>query len=593
MPEKRQPGKLAVILHADIAGSTTLVQQDEHLAHERIQDTFRQFSDFIAQYQGQVREFRGDALLAEFERASDAVSATLAFQASQVEYISQLNDNILPKVRVGIAMGEVVIADNTVTGEGVVLAQRVEQLAEPGGVCITAAIHEALPKRMPFDQASLGEQELKGFDEPVRVYGVGLKPGESIPPPAGPPEPPPLALPDKPSVAVLAFDNMSGDPEQEYLSDGISENIITGLSHLPEIFVIARQSSFSYKGTDVKVQQVAQELGVQYILEGSVQRSGDRVRVTAQLIDATTGRHLWAERYDRQWEDIFALQDDITQHIVANISSFEGPMEKATRERVKQKAPADLRAYDYILLGRALFFRVTKEDNIKARELFHKAVELDPNYSLGHTWLAWAYGVDDSFGWSDDPALSRNLALEHARKAVELDNANIEAHWVLGWVLAFSGKQPQAALAEYGQVLSLNPNNADFLAQYGWTLPLLGRAEEGIESIEKAMRLNPIHPDWYRDALMSALYIAKRYQKAIAVGETINVRHMRTHLVLAGSYAQLGQLDDAHESAAKVLEIKPDFSLRWWRERENFARPEDKEHYFDGLRKAGLPEYQC
>jgi len=186
--------------------------------------------------------------------------------------------------------------------------------------------------------------------------------------------------------------------------------------------------------------------------------------------------------------------------------------------------------------------------------------------------------------------LSRNLALEHARKAVELDNADTEAHWVLGWVLAFSGKQVQAALAEYELVLSVNPNNADFLAQFGWTLPLLGRAEEGIESIEKAMRLNPIHPDWYRDALMSALYITKRYQKAIAVGETIKVRHMRTHLVLAGSYAQLGQLDDAHESAAKVLGIKPDFSLRWWRERENFARPEDKEHYFDGLRKAGLPE---
>ena len=472
------------------------------------------------------------------------------------------------------------------------VAARLESLADPGGICISDAVRSAVGKKLDLDYEDMGEQEVKNISVPVRAYCVSFGSAKKIKPTSTPEAKVSLdlSIPDKPSIAVLPFTNMSGDPKQEYLSDGISENIITGLSHLPEIFVIARQSSFSYKGTNIKVQQIAEELGVQYILEGSVQRSDDRVRVTAQLINATTGRHLWAERYDRQWEDIFALQDDITQHIVANISSFEGPMEEATRERVKQKAPTDLRAYDYILLGRALFFRVTKEDNAKAREQFHKAVELDPNYSLGHTWLAWAYGVDDSFGWSDDPALSRNLALEHARKAVELDNADTEAHWVLGWVLAFSGKQVQAALAEYELVLSLNPNNADFLAQYGWTLPLLGRAEEGIESIEKAMRLNPIHPDWYRDALMSSLYNARRYREAIEVGETTNVRHMRTHLVLAGSHAQLGQLDCAQESVAKVLEIKPSFSLRWWRERENFAHPEDKEHSFDGLRKAGLPE---
>lgn len=265
-------------------------------------------------------------------------------------------------------------------------------------------------------------------------------------------------------------------------------------------------------------------------------------------------------------------------------------MEEATRERVKQKAPADLRAYDYLLLGRARFFHVTKEENAKARELFHKTVELDPNYSLGHAWLAWAYGVDDSFGWSDDPALSKNLALEHAQKAVELDIADAGAHWVLGWVLARIGKQLQTALAEYEQALSLNPNNADLLAQYGWTLPQLGRAEEGVESIEKAMRLNPVYPDWYRDALMYALYNARRYREAIAVGDMMKVRLLATHLVLAGSHAHLGQVDDAHESVAKALAIKPDFSLHWWREKENFANPADQEHFFEGLQKAGLPE---
>jgi len=312
--------------------------------------------------------------------------------------------------------------------------------------------------------------------------------------------------------------------------------------------------------------------------------------VTAQLIDATTGRHLWAEQYDRQWKDVFALQDDLTQHIVANIGSFEGPIQEATRERAKQKAPADLRAYDYLLLGRARFFLVTKEENAKARELFHKATELDPNYSLGHTWLAWTHIMDFDFGWSDAPALSADLAFDHAQKAVELDNAEAGAHWALGSVLAVTGKQPQVALVEYEQALSLNPNNADLIAEYGWSLSRLGRAEEGVEAIEKAMRLNPIHPDWYGYGLMFALYNAKRYQEVIAVADTVKVRQLFPYLVLAGSYAQLGQLGDAQETASKALEIKPDFTLRWWRERQNFARPEDLEHYFDGLRKAGLPE---
>jgi len=362
MAKERLSGKLRVILHADVAGSTALVQQDEQLAHERIQDAFRHFSGSIERYMGKVLELRGDALLAEFERASDAVTAALAFEVDHTYHLSQLKDDLKPAIRVGVSMGEVVIADDTVTGAGVVLAQRVEQLAEPGGLCITGAIHEALPRRMPFDLENLGEYELKGFDDPVHVYRVELSVGKSIPPPdksnqqrapqniwrmgvalviialvvaggaaywykskvpqveAASIERMAYPLPDKPSIAVLPFVNMSDDEKQEYFVDGMTEDLITDLSKLSGLFVIARNSVFTYKDKAVKVRQVAEELGVRYVLEGSVRRVGDQVRINTQLIDATTGGHLWAERYDGSLKNVFALQDSVTRKIVTALA---------------------------------------------------------------------------------------------------------------------------------------------------------------------------------------------------------------------------------------------------------------------------------
>jgi len=615
--------KLAVILHADVVGSTSLVQKDEQLAHERIQDSFRRFGDTITKYHGRVRELRGDALLAEFERASDAIFAALAFQAENAESNATVEDDIQPQLRVGISLGEVVIADGTMTGAGVVLAQRVEQLAEAGGICITGAIHEAVPRHLPVSYTDLGRRQVKGFEEPVQVYHASVKTNGQIPP-AEPARSQrlqfssrvkrlpivwalatlvaiigaivlwqsrtPVSKPDTPAIAVLAFDNLSGDPKQDYLSDGISESITTALSRVPGILVIARQSSFSYKGKSLKVEQIAQELGVHYILQGSVQRSDTQIRVTAQLVDATEGHQLWAQQYDRQWEDIFALQDEITQHIVANITSNEGPLLEAILERVKQKAPTDLRAYDYLLLGREHLLLVTEEDNARARELFQKAVEVDPNYSLGQAWLAWTYHLEVSFGWSKESTLLLEKALYHAQKAVELDNTEAEAHWVLGAVLALIAEQPEVALAEYENALSLNPNNADILADYGWSIAKLGRAGEGVDSVKRAMRLNPVHPDWYGEGLMHALYVSRRYHEVIAVANTITIRTLPNYLDLAGSYAQLGQLDAAQKTVAKILDLAPDFSIGWWRPRTKFADPADLDHYLDGLYKAGLPE---
>jgi adenylate cyclase len=319
---ERPTRKLAVILHADVVGSTALVRLDETLAHQRIRDAFQRFSEIIISHSGIAHEIRGDALVAEFARVSDAVGASLAFQVANSAHNENLSDDIRPFVRVGIAMGEVVVADGTLTGEGVVLAQRLEQLADPGGVCIQGAAYETLPKRLPFEYENLGERQVKGFEQPVRVYAVSLKPGGAIPEPETPArlDSAALDLPDKPSIAVLPFANMSGDSEQEYFSDGISEDLTTALSHFDWLFVIARNSAFTYKGKAVDVKQVGRELGVRYVLEGSVRRAGDRVRVNAQLIDADADGHVWAERFDRQMVDVFELQDDIVASIASTVA---------------------------------------------------------------------------------------------------------------------------------------------------------------------------------------------------------------------------------------------------------------------------------
>ncbi len=387
---------LAVILHADVVGSTALVHKDERVAHERIQNSFRRLSETINTYGGVTHEVRGDALVAVFGRASDGVSATLAFQVANTEQNAVLTDDIRPEIRIGIALGEVVLADNTVTGPGVVLAQRIEQLAKPGGLCISAAIHEAVPRRLPVEIKSLGDQSVKGFDEPVRVYSVSLRAGEKILEPVNDvysddseakSATPMLALPDKPSIAVLPFNNLSGDPEQEYFADGMTEDIITGLSRFRSLFVTARNSGFGYKGRSLDVRAVARDLGVRYVLEGSVRRGGERIRITGQLIDAETGNHLWAERYDRKLEDIFAVQDEVTEAIIAAIAPEIGDVE---RERAQRKAPGNLDAWGLHQRGLAAFYSSTEEGLRSAIEQFDRVNEVDPAFAPAFAMTAEA-----------------------------------------------------------------------------------------------------------------------------------------------------------------------------------------------------------
>ena len=590
MAESHRPGKLAVILHADIAGSTVLVQRDEHAAHERIQDTFRRFDSTIGKYHGRVCELRGDALLAEFDRASDAVSSALAFQAEQAEYNAQLNDNIRPIVRVGIAMGEVIIADNTVTGAGVVLAQRVEQLAEPGTVCITAAIHEALPQRMPFDQENLGEQQVKGFDDQVRVYAVSLSLGASIPEPETQLQPRSETpkLPDKPSIAVLPFDNMSGDPEQEYFADGVVEDIITDLCRFKELLVIARHSSFSYKGKSIKIQEVASELGVRYVVEGSVRKVVDRIRITAQLIDASDESHLWGERYDRELHDIFDIQDEIVETIVRTVVAR---VKRHSMERVDRKVPRDLKAYDYVLQARAVLCD-SAENNSRCRELYEFALRADPRSAEACSGISLTHGLDHTSGWTESPKFSREQAMRYALKAVALDDDNSNGHGRLGLQQLHNRKYD---LAEFhlDKALALNPNDPLAWAYKGLYLIYTGQPEDALSTLEQATRRNPFNITWFLWFIGLAYYCSRRFQEAIPpLQRSIdhNPKFIAPRRHLAACYAQLGKSKDAAEQTAMILELDPNFSIEKISSTLSYRDSADLEHYLDGLRKAGLPE---
>jgi adenylate cyclase len=637
MAKDRLSGKLAVILHADVAGSTQLVQQNERLAHERIQDAFRRFSGTIKKYQGRVRELRGDALLAEFERPSDAVIATLAFQADHASYIEQLSDDIRPTVRVGIAMGEVIIADNTVTGAGVVLAQRVEQLSEPGSVCISAAIHEGLPMRLPFDQADMGERPVKGFDEPIRIYRVGLKPGQALPQPdpSGYSEPSPFKrnsiiatvaialivvggsilwlqprspeeepaliermafpLPGKPSIAVLPFVNMSDDAQQEYFVDGMTEDLITDLSRLSGLFVIARNSVFTYKNKPVKVKQVAEEFGVRYVLEGSVRRVGDQVRINAQLIDTTTGGHLWAERYDGSLANVFALQDSVTRKIVTALAIN---LTEAEQTQTTQNQTDHPEAYDAFLQGWQHYLRQTPEDFVIAIPYFETAVALDPNYGRAYAALAAIGYFANVKGWRTDLGFSNRgaeiLRFTYGNLEKAMVNPTALAHTVASNMDVHNGRHADA-VATADRAIALEPNNPVGYMAIARALVFSGDPEKAIEFIDQAIRLNPHYPPSYLWALGMAKFGMDEFEDAVIFFE--RARKRSPDLVWVELAAVYGYLD-RKEDARNVLEVLKTKELKmypgqplmirtatsWY----SFKNPGDKERFVVGLRKAGL-----
>jgi adenylate cyclase len=623
--------RLAVILHADVVESTTLVRQDERLAHQRIQAVFRDVASLVGRYGGTVNELRGDALVAEFSRASDAVLAALAAQEANRAHLSGLEDFVAPVLRMGIALGEVVIADTTVTGPGVVLAQRLEQIAAPGGVCVSAAVREAVPERLPLDYDDLGEQAMKGFDDPVHAYALLPRPGEVLPRPSHDAQQPrrlsssrrgrwimtaiavtlmagalvtylvplPFALystesfeqPEptngRPSIAVMAFANRSDDASQEYFSDGLTEDIITDLSRISRLFVIARNSSFAYKGRDVHPRQIGRELGVHYVLEGSVRKAGDRLRVTARLTDTSTARELWAARYDRNLDEVFTLQDELAETIVTALSIELTPAEDI---ELRRRTGADADAYDMLLRGNEFLNRFSPSDNAMAREFYHKAIALNPGYARAHANLALTHGQDAQFFWTDDQQRSIRLGLSAAAEARRLDEHLPQLHFALSSLHNAAARFDEGARAAR-RALELNPSYADGAAVLAVSLTFLGDLDGAMSAIQLAKRLNPRFSYVYIFIEGRIQFLLGHYNAALAAFEEAALRNPEfesNRVWLAATYGQLGRIDDAEWAAEEVLALRPGFGLQDMLESE--FRAEFRARLAAGLRAAGLPE---
>lgn len=577
--------KLAVILHADVVGSTTLVQKDERVAHERIRDTFRRFSEAIVAYGGIVHELRGDALVAEFDRASDAVGAALAFQAANSENNSSLADEIRPVVRVGIALGEVVIAHGTMTGAGVVLAQRLEQLAKAGGVVIQGAVSEAIPPRLAFVYKSLGEQLLKGFDTPIRAYAVALSDGSEIPAPeAGGPVAPERST--KPFIAVLPFDNLSPEPEHGFFADAITEEIITELSRFQDLQVLARTSSFGSKEKSMGVVELHEEMGIKYVLQGSVRRAGNRVRITAKLVDARTCSQVWAERYDRDLADVFELEDEITRAVVSIVPER---LESAELERVKRQTPSNLSAYDCLLRAKWHHHRRTPEDNTEALKMLERAIELDPQCAAAYGWMGCVLAQGIGLGCAADPAEVLARDLEAVRTGFSLDENDIECNRILCEFGMMNAAWDEAWL-HHEKALSLNPNDPRIIAQRGELLTKLGRPEEGVEALKKAIALDPFEAESRAHLLGRALLASRRYEEAVEAFRRIPEMRYDHHADVAACLALLGDKNGAARHRKTVAELKPDFSISAYMANQSYKEPSDSEHHRVGLVMAGLPD---
>ena len=591
----RLPRKLAAILYADVAGYSRLTGEDEDATHRTLSNYLDLISSTIESHHGQVMHYAGDAVLARFDAVVDALSSAVNIQNEINTRNQEVPQARKVQFRIGVNLGDVIEDRGEIYGDGVNIAARLESLADPGGIFISDAVRSAVRNKLDFDYKDMGEQEVKNIAGPVRVYKVVVEKEKNMEVNLGGASLP--ELPDKPSVAVLAFSNMSGDPEQEYFSDGITEDIITELSRFPILFVIARHSSFAFKGKSIDIKEVGQRLGVAYVVEGSVRKAGNRVRISAQLIDVETRNHIWAERYDRELEDIFAVQDEVTRAIVAVLP---GRVEKAVAERGQHKPTDNMKAYEFVLRGKMHWNRLNAEDVAEARRLFKKAVELDPRYARAHAHLAFTYLADALFAWTT--ADFSQETIECAQKAVALDSNDIFCEAVLGYAYMGHGLWEDTE-KQFDKVIAKNVNDAEIMAWSGDALNMLGRHEEGRNLIVEAMRLDPLHPplhDWF---LGGVLYSEKRYEEVIKVLTGGALLNSLAYAWLAGAYAYLGRAEEARRvldtfirerrrelSTANIL-VEADTIGTLAEAYQNHYRLEaDWENVFDGLRKAGLPD---
>ncbi len=629
--------KLTAILSADVKGYSRLMGEDEAWTVRTITAYREAITTLIQHHRGRVVDSPGDNILAEFPSVVDAVQCAVEIQQVLKARNAQLPEDRRMEFRIGINLGDVIEEEGRIYGDGVNIAARLEGLAEPGGICISGTVYEHIRNKLTLWNEYVGEHAVKNIAQPVRVYRVLLEPGDAVEegrarrrvrlgrwqwvalavvatlvvgagafaiwnlylrpaPPAGivSEQTPTVELTDKPfgwaqdkpSVAVLPFDNMSGDPDQEYFSDGLTEDLITDLSKISGLFVVARNSVFVYKEQAVNIQEVGRELGVGYVLEGSVRKANGTVRITAQLIDTTTGGHLWAERYDRDLEDIFALQDEVVGKIVAALAV---ELTEDEQELLLQDVTDNLEAYDYAKRGWWNYHQLTKEANAQARLMFERAIDLDPQFADAYAGLGFTYYEEWAQLWSQDPQ-SLERAYGMAQQAIALDDSQSGAYTLLSHVYLWRNQHEQA-IAEQERAVALDPNNGDRYRDLAEVLIFAGRPEEAIGLIEKAMRLNPHYPVTYAVSLGLAYSSLGRYEEAITAHQealTLNPFFFYSHVSLAAIYSETGQEEEARYHWNEALKINPQLSLEIMRERLPFKDQAVLETMLDALREAGL-----
>jgi adenylate cyclase len=600
--------------------------EDEETTVRTITAHRKVITSVIQKYRGRVVDSPGDNILAEFVSVVDAVQSGVEIQEVIRAKNAELPEEHKMEFRIGINLGDVIQEGERIYGDGVNIAARVEGLAEAGGICISGSAYEQIENKLALGYDYIGEHTVKNIVKPIRVYRVPTGPEilqkvteEKRPAPgwqraalavvialvvvAGgvaiwkSSQPPPtevasvekmaFPLPEKPSIAVLPFNNLSGDPEQDYFSDGLTEEIISALGSVPKLFVIARNSTFTYKGKPVKVQQVAEELGVRYVLEGSVKKAGDKVRITAQLIDALNGHHLWAKRYDRNLSDIFAVQDEITKEI---ISAMQVKLTEGEQIRAAARGTNNLEAYLKYLQAAELIGRINPESNALGKQLAEEAIALDPEYAWAYHILGRSHMIDVWVGTSESPKESIGKAIKLVQKAIALDDTDVRAHSLLAFLYSMT-RQHDKAIAQAEKALALNPNAAWAQFIVGKALFFAGRAEESIPQYKKAIRLNPIPPSSYPWSLGLSYAYTGQYEEAIAWCEKA-VRQepddLLARMMMTVVYSLSGRDEQARAQAADVLRIQPKFTIKNFEKKLTYKRKEDSEKFLGALRKAGL-----
>lgn len=592
MAEGRAQRRLAAILAADVVGYSRLIEQDEAGTLATLKERRNNIlQPLVAEHRGRIVKVMGDGVLVEFASAVNAVACAVELQKRMAAANDGVAEDRQILLRIGINLGDVVVEGGDLYGDGIIIAVRLQEMSEPGGICLSGGVHEQIGNKLPIAFEDLGPCEVKNVAKPVRVFRVEKEGHE--------PERPGThqIAEGKPSIAVLPFANISGDPEQNYFSDGVTEDIITELSRFREIFAIARNSSFQYRGKAIDVKRVGRELSVQFVVEGSVRKVANRVRISAQLVDAGTGSHLWAERYDRELADVLTLQEELAHAIAATIG---GRVEAAGRDRTSRLSPAGLTAYELVLRAKALILEFTRLSTDQARALARRAIDIDPTNSRAHacyanccfnTWMAH---------WTAERKRMFAEAFHHAKRAVVLDDSDSRAQCWLGFVNLFR-RQYEDASVHLEKALEINPNDTEVEIHYAVLLIATGRADAAIERLESVKLRNPFDLSWVPWVKGIAYFTARRYREAIAALTQVNVPINEVRGWLAASYAQEGRLTEAKASLDQFLRVAKDDMVTYpgdrlkdwepyWHAALEYREPREFDHLFEGLRKAGLPD---